>query len=286
MTPLAKSTKMSPSLSYKRAKTMSYRFLIYEVKSSVARITLNRPRAGNVLNESLAQELRDVCNQVNQDTNVRVVVLSGAGNKAFCLGNELEHSFQKKVNKLKSLHRIQDFLARYSVASSIANINCPVIAAVNGDALGQGLELALACDLRISTTTSHFGFPYIASGLLPADGGTQRLPRLTNRGKSLELILSGDLIDSQGALRIGLVNKIVPPAKLAAEVDHVASKIKERAPFALRFAKEAINKGLDLTLEQGLRLEADLYFLLHTTQDRTEGITAFRNKRVPRFQGK
>jgi len=118
------------------------------------------------------------------------------------------------------------------------------------------------------------------------DGGTQRLPRLISKGKSLEMILTGDLIDAQEALRIGLVNKIVPSKELAAEVDQIAQKIREKAPIALRFAKEAVNKGLDLTLEQGLRLEADLYFLLHTTQDRTEGITAFRTKKAPRFQGK
>lgn len=266
-------------------KGMSYHFLIYKVKESTAYITLNRPQAGNVTNESLARELRDVCNQVNQDSLIRVVVLQGAGDKAFCLGSELELSFQNKVIKLPLAAKPDDLLLKYSAASSIAGISCPVIAAINGDALGHGLELALACDLRISVTTAHFGFPYIASGLIPMDGGTQRLPRLIGKGKSLEMILTSELIDAQEALRIGLVNKVVAPEKLAIEADQIAAKIKEKAPIALKYAKEAINKGLDLTLEQGLRLEADLYFLLHTTRDRTEGITAFRSKRTPRFHG-
>ncbi len=285
MTPSLKLTKMTPSLKgYSEA--MSYRFLIYEVKDSVACITLNRPRFGNVLNESLAAELRDACNQVNQNNNIRIAILTGTNSKDFCRGNDLEHSFHNKKLSLPALNQVPEIICKYSAASSIANINCPVIAAVNGDALGQGLELILGCDFRIATTTARFGFPYIASGLLPMDGGTQRLPRLIGRNKSLEMILSGDIIKAKEALRIGLVNKIVPPRKLAAEIDQIAQKIKERAPVALRFAKEAINQGLDLTLEQGLRLEADLYFLLHTTRDRTEGITAFRSKRKPKFTGK
>jgi len=265
---------------------MPYKFLIYEIKDSVAYITLNRPEAGNVINDTLARELKDVCDQINQDKLIRAVILRGAGDKAFCLGNELERSIQTKTVKLPLLTQAGDLISKYTVTPFIAAINCPVIAAINGDALGAGLELALVCDLRIAINTAHFGFPYVASGLMPMDGGTQRLPRLISKGKSLEMILTGDLINAQEALRIGLVNKIVPSKELAAEVDQIAQKIREKAPIALRFAKEAVNKGLDLTLEQGLRLEADLYFLLHTTQDRTEGITAFRTKKAPRFQGK
>ena len=167
----------------------------------------------------------------------------------------------------------------------VAGIEKPVIAAINGDALGQGLELALACDIRIASQKAHFGFPDVALGLIPSDGGTQRLPRIIGRGKALELILTAEIINAAEALEIGLVTKVVPAESLIAEVDALAKAIAGKAPISLRYIKEAINKGLDLTMEQGLRLEADLYFLLHTTGDRTEGIKAFQQKRPPEFKG-
>jgi enoyl-CoA hydratase/carnithine racemase len=161
-----------------------------------------------------------------------------------------------------------------------------VIAAINGDATGQGLELALACDIRVATEASHFGLPHIKKGLIPWDGGTQRLSRLVGSGKTLEMILTGEMIDAQEALRIGLVNKVVPREELMKAVTGLAQEMASKGPIALRYAKEAIHKGMDLTLEQGLRLEADLYLLLHTTKDRSEGIKAFREKKVPRFEGR
>jgi enoyl-CoA hydratase/carnithine racemase len=161
-----------------------------------------------------------------------------------------------------------------------------VIAAISGDVIGQGLELALACDLRIASETSHFGLPQIKTGHLPSDGGTQRLSRLVGRGKGLEMILTGEIIDAQEALRIGLVNKVVPKKDLMEVTMKMAQEMASRGPIALRYIKEAIYKGMDMTLEQGLRLEADLYLILHTTKDRTEGIQAFRGKRKPKFEGK
>jgi enoyl-CoA hydratase len=247
-------------------KSMPYSTVIYARKDHVAYLTLNRPEAANRLNLELAQELEDACRRANQDDDVYVVVLSGAGD-VFCGGGEEKG-------------------AVYSVASAVASIEKPVIAAINGDALGQGLELALSCDIRLAADKAKFGFPQLTQGLIPADGGTQRLARLVGRGKALELILAAETVTAQEALEIGLVNRVVGGAKLSDEAGALAESIAEKGPIALRFIKEAVNKGLDLTLEQGLRLEGDLYFLLHTTADRAEGITAFLKKKPPKFKNK
>jgi enoyl-CoA hydratase/carnithine racemase len=175
---------------------------------------------------------------------------------------------------------------RRSLAAPIAELDVPTVAAIQGDAVGQGLELVLACDVRVAAETAHFGFPEIKKGLIPQDGGTQRLARLVGRGKATEMILTGEVIDAQEALRIGLLNKVVPSESLTAVALKMAQEIGSKAPIALRYTKEAIYKGMDMTLEQGLRLEADLYLLLHTTRDRTEGIKAFQEKKPLRFEGR
>jgi len=247
---------------------MLYATIIYTEKDHVAHITLNRPTVNNIINQQLAQELEDACRGINQDTNIYVVIITGAGDRVFCSGIEPEET------------------SKYSPATAIASIDQPVIAAINGDALGQGLELALSCDIRFAAKGSKFGFPQITKGLIPMDGGTQRLPRIIGKGKALELILTAETIDAEAALKIGLVNKVVAQEKLASEVEALAKTIVSKGPIALKYAKEAVNKGLDLTLEQGLHLEADLYFILHTTADRTEGIKAFLEKRPPKFQGR
>jgi enoyl-CoA hydratase len=241
--------------------------VIYTRKGHLAHITLNRPRAANAINRPLAQELEEICARINQDDGIYVVIITGAGD-TFCAGGDLE------------------LASPYRPAEAIAGINSPVIAAINGDALGQGLELALSCDIRLASNKARFGLPQVARGLIPVDGGTQRLPRIVGRGKALEMLLTADTIAAGEALEIGLVSRIVPPAELAGEVEALAETIAAKGPLALKYLKEAVNKGLDMTLEQGLRLEADLYFLLHTTADRTEGIEAFRVKRPPEFKGK
>jgi enoyl-CoA hydratase/carnithine racemase len=246
---------------------MAYSTIIYTVKDHIATITLNRPRAGNRLNLEMAQELDDACRLINQDDAIYVAILTGAGDKAFCKGSQPEKSV-------------------YRAASTVAAIEKPVVAAINGDALGPGLEMALSCDIRLSSDKAGFGFPGLAKGLIPSDGGSQRLPRIVGRGKALELILTAEVITAREALEIGLVGKIVPLKELMPEAGALAGTIAAKGPVALRFIKEAVNKGLDLTLEQGLRLEADLYFLIHTTKDRTEGIKAFLEKRKPDFKGK
>ena len=242
---------------------MSDSIIIYKKEGNVAFITLNRPDADNVINQQLSQEMEEACARVNQDDDIHVVVITGAGDRAFCTGADV----------------------RARVATSIAGIDRPVIAAVNGDALGEGLEIALSCDIRLASDTAKFGLPQLAAGTIPADGGTQRLPRLIGRGKAMELILTAGVINAQEAFEIGLVSRVIPQKELASEADALAKKMATQAPISLRYVKEAVNKGLDMTLEQGLRLEGDLYFLIHTTDDRTEGIKSFLEKRAPEFKG-
>jgi enoyl-CoA hydratase/carnithine racemase len=172
-----------------------------------------------------------------------------------------------------------------SVADTIDSFVCPVIAAINGRATGLGLEMALACDMRMCSHNAQLGMPQVSHGEMPWDGGTQRLSRLVGKGKALEMILLGESIDAGEAYRIGLVHKVFTPSQLMDAVQEIAGKIARQSPVSLAYAKEAIKKGMDLTLDQGLRLEADLYYLLHTTRDRVEGISAFRQKRRPKFKG-
>ena len=260
---------------------MAYSTILFQKTDHIARITLNRPSAGNVINLQMAQELESACEEASQDDDVRVVVISGAGH-VFCAGSELERSF-RRGRKQRATREIR---GPFCVSPAVAAIDKPVIAAINGDALGQGLELALACDIRYAVSTARLGFPNVALGILPMDGGTQRLPRIIGKGKALELILGAEIVTAAEAEQIGLVSKVVPGSGLAAEVDTLAKSMAGKAPVAMRYIKEAVNKGLDLTLDQGLRLEADLYFLIHTTADRTEGIKAFLEKRPPDFKGR
>jgi len=257
---------------------MSYETLIYEKTEGVGIITINRPAANNAINMRLAEELTAICANINRDEEMRVVIITGAGEKAFSVGVDL--------NELSVMTRDEQGARLLSVAGPVAGLTSPVIAAINGDALGQGLELALACDLRIAVETARFALPHLASGLIPWDGATQRLPRLVGKSKAMEMLLTGGYVDAIEAYQIGLVSKVVEQEELIPMVTEMGQAMAAKASLALRYAKEAIHKGLDLTLEQGLRLEADLYFLLHTTEDRTEGIRAFLGKRPPQFKGK
>ena len=257
---------------------MSYETLTLQMKDHTAIINIHSLDNDHTRITQLSVELNNLCEELNTDEKTRVVILTGADEKSFSMGTDILQS--------ASIANNRDSIQLYSIAEAIARLDCPVIAAINGDAIGLGLELALSCDLRIAVETSNFGLPHITIGLIPWDGGTQRLSRLVGKGKATEMIITGEIIETQEALRIGLVNKVVSSDKLMTETMEIASKMASSAPIALKHVKEAIYKGLDLTLEQGLRLEGDLYFLLHTTNDRTEGITAFREKRTPKFEGK
>ncbi|OGO39533.1 MAG: hypothetical protein A2147_04305 [Chloroflexi bacterium RBG_16_57_8] len=265
---------------------MPEKTVLCDVSEHVALVTLNRSRNGNVVDQALARDLLDTCLEINQDDDVYVAVITGAGEKAFCSGSQLDRLVQQGRSLGDAIDRLGDADVRYEVAAGVAAIEKPVIAAINGDALGQGLELALSCDIRIAAQTARLGFPQTTSGLMPMDGGTQRLPRLIGKGKALELILGGETISAEEAMIIGLVSQVVPQKDAIETAMALARNMATKAPIAMRYVKEAVNKGMDLTLDQGIRLEADLYFLIHTTADRTEGVRAFQEKRKPGFEGK
>ena len=226
----------------------------------------------------LSGDLRDLCENLTFAPDIRVVVLTGADENSFSIEPGISPSDSEKGEDPET--------GIWSLTEPITKLDLPVIAAINGDAMGQGLELALACDIRVASEAARFALTHIKSGLMPGDGGTQRLSRLIGKGKAIEMILTGDRMDAQEALQLGLVNRVVPSEKLEETAMQMAREMASKGPLAMRYTKEAINKGIDMTLEQGLRLEADLYLLLHTTQDRVEGIQTFRKKGVARFEGK
>jgi enoyl-CoA hydratase/carnithine racemase len=209
------------------------------------------------------------------DPGVRVVVLADADGRAFCIGPDAGGPGREEGGGLPG-----------SLAGPVAGIDIPVIAAITGEATGQGLEMALACDMRIAATTSRFAIAHLEKGLIPSDGGTQRLARLVGRGKAMEMLLTAQRLDAREALRIGLIQRIAAPTEVVMAAAAMARAIAANAPVALRYAKEAIRTGLEMTLAQGLHLEADLYCLLQTTRDRTEGIRAFQERRTPKFEGR
>lgn len=244
---------------------MGYLMLSWKKQDHILVIQMRRAGKKAEL-QRLAGEFADLCAEIKQDEGARVIVLCGAEEDSFRMEADSPSSFA-------------------SLTEPVAAIDQPVLAAIRGDAVGLGLELALACDLRVATETSRFSLPHIQKGLIPREGGTQRLSRLVGKAKALEMILTGESIDAGEAYRIGLVNKVAPPGELMPVVMEMAQGVAAKGPIALQYVKEAVSQGMDLTLAQGLRLEADLYFLLHTTKDRRRGITAFRQKKAPRFEG-
>ena len=228
----------------------------------------------------MAEELSTFCQAAEEDEGIELVVLTGSGN-TFCTG--LEYTVEKKGSE--AAQEIQAQFGELRCVEVLAAITKPTLAVLNGDAIGVGLELALACDLRLTVEGSSFGLPQVTEGLTPFGGGTQRLPRVVGQAKALEFILTGESIDATEAQRIGLISFVVPTALFTTRVDEVVQNLLEKGPIALRLGKEAVHKAMDLTLDQGLRLEEDLYALLQTTQDRAEGIQAFLNKKKPTFTG-
>ena len=260
---------------------MAYETILFERRDGIGYVTINRPDKLNALSRKVLDELDDCFHAIQGDEEVRVVILTGAGEKAFVAGADL--------NELATLAPLEgrDFSRRgQGTLDLIENLGKPVIAAVNGYALGGGCELAMACALRLASENARFGQPEVKLGIIPGYAGTQRLARLVGKGRALEMILSGEPIGAQEAYRIGLVNQVVPAAELAAAAETLARKIAANAPLAIKFALEAVNRGLEMTREQGQFLEAVLFGLCCTTADMKEGTRAFLEKRPPKFTGK
>jgi enoyl-CoA hydratase len=259
---------------------MAYEAIRYELADGIATVTLNRPAVHNAMNERMREELTACFGELARSEDARVVVVTGTGERAFSAGADIREFVAPQVPV-----RFRDGRRRVDFRAAMDRCPQPIIAAIRGFALGGGLELALACDIRIAGEDSQLGLTEVNLAIIPGGGGTQRLPRLVGRGKALEMILTGARIDAHEALRIGLVERVGPATDVLSSAQALARTLAEKAPVALRYAKEAVVKGLGLPLEDGLRLENDLATLLRTTDDRIEGAKAFLEKRKPRFTG-
>jgi len=252
-----------------------------EIKDGLGVVTINRPSVLNALDRAVLEELRTVLRGLAQTESVHAVILTGAGEKAFVAGADIGEMLALTPMEMKEFSRLgQD------VTSLLQTMPKPTIAAINGYALGGGCELALACDIRIASEEAQLGLPEVSLGIFPGFGGTQRLPRLVGRGKAAELIFTGERIDANEALRIGLVNHVVPSDRLLDEAKKVAGLILARAPLAVRHAKEALNRADETALHEGLHFEREAFALMASTKDRQEGMRAFVEKRKPVFTGK
>ena len=260
---------------------MSYHTLLFDIRDAIAFITINRPDKLNALNDQVVNELADAAERVATEDAIRGVLLTGAGQKAFVAGADIadlakQGPFDGKARALRG----QAMLRRFETCGK------PVVAAINGFALGGGCELAMACHIRIASESAKFGQPEVKLGIAPGYGGTQRLPRIVGKGNALRLILTGDMIDAKEAHRIGLVTQVVPAAELLATAEQTLRGILAMGPLAVRLAIEAVDQGLEMSLDEGLLLEANHFGLLAATEDMKEGLTAFLEKRAPRFQGR
>ena len=255
--------------------------VLYEKKDGIAYVTLNRPKVLNALNKATWQDLRTAFEDARDDATVRGVILTGAGDKAFIAGADIS-----ELATVSAVQAEQSSTYGQEVLNLVENLGKPVIAAINGFALGGGCETAMACTIRLATENAKFGQPEVKLGVLPGGGGTQRLPRLVGKGRALQLILSGEMISASEAYRIGLVNEVVPGAELIARAEALLQKIFSNAPLAIKYSLEAVNKGLETSQAEGLALEASFFGLCAGTEDKREGTRAFLEKRAPQFQGR
>src|SRR6476469_1719658 len=252
-----------------------------EKKNAIAYVTIDRPKVLNALNMATMQELWQVFSDLKDDKQVRVVILTGSGEKAFVAGADINELAKNSPVEAKAYtHKGQATL------DLIENLGKPVIACMNGFALGGGCEIAMACTLRLASDNAKLGQPEVKLGIIPGYGGTQRLPRLVGKGLAMQLVLAGEMITAQEAHRIGLVNEVTAPADLMPRAEAIAQKIIANAPLAVQYAMEAVNKGLEMTLAEGLYLEATLFGVCCATEDKKEGTTAFLEKRAAQFKGR
>jgi enoyl-CoA hydratase/carnithine racemase len=261
--------------------TSTFEQIVYEKRSAIAYITLNRPKVLNALNQATFSELGMAFENARADSAVLGVILTGAGDKAFIAGADISELARVTAVEAREFTRHGQ-----TVLDLIENLGKPVIAAVNGFALGGGCETAMACTIRIATEDAKFGQPEVKLGVIPGAGGTQRLPRLVGKGLALQLILSGGTISAQEAYRIGLVNEIVPRVELIARAEAILKQINSNAPLAVKFSIEAVNRGSETSQTEGLVIESALFAICAGTEDKKEGISAFLEKRAAKFQGR
>ncbi len=258
----------------------SYETLLFEQRDRVGIITINRPDKRNALNIKTREEGAALLDELRNDESVGVVVITGAGDKAFIAGADIAEF----AGRTASMQR--DVMTGPSLFTALDTFPKPIIAMINGYCLGGGCELALACDIRIASESASFGQPEINLGIIPGGGGTQRLTRLVGEGKAMELILTGEIIDARTAFSIGLVNHVVPADQLQSKTLEIANRISEKGPISVRLAKEAVKLASRSNLDEGLRREVDLFALCFSTEDKDEGVQAFLEKRKPAFKGK
>ena len=260
---------------------MTYQTLLFEIKDGIAFVTINRPDKLNALNDQVMLELSSAVDRITTEAEIKGAILTGAGPKSFVAGADIgDLARQGPFDGKARAQRGQAVLRRLETCGK------PVIAAINGFALGGGCELAMACHMRIAGENAKFGQPEVKLGIAPGYGGTQRLPRIVGKGVALQLILTGEMIDAPEAYRIGLVNKVVPSGDVLAESEKMMRGILAMGPLAVRLALEAVDQGLEMTLDEGLLLEANHFGLLAATADMKEGTTAFLEKRAAKFQGR
>ena len=255
--------------------------VLYEKKGAVAYITLNRPKVLNALNQRTWEDLRSAFEDARDDAEIRGIIVTGAGDKAFAAGADIS-----ELAKATAVEAEKSSSYGQQVLNLVESLGKPVIAAVNGFALGGGCETAMACTIRVASENAKFGVPEVTLGLIPGCGGTQRLPRLVGKGRALQLILSGGMIGADEAYRIGLVNEVVPAADLISRAEAILKPILANAPLSVKFALEAVNNGLNTTVTEGLALEASYFGLCAGTEDKKEGTEAFLQKRKAQFQGR
>jgi enoyl-CoA hydratase len=260
---------------------MTFENILLEKKNSIAYVTVNRPKVLNALNMATMEELRAAFHDIKSDAGTRVTILTGSGEKAFIAGADIgELAVQDAVAGKEYTHRGQ------SVLSLIENLGKPVIACINGFALGGGCEIAMACTMRLASDNAKLGQPEVKLGIMAGLGGSQRLPRLVGKGIAMQLLTTGEMITAQEAYRIGLVNEVTAPAELIPRAEAIAQKIIANAPLAVQYTMEAVNKGMEMTLREGLYLEATLFGVACATEDKNEGTRAFLEKRPAQFMGK
>ncbi len=260
---------------------MAYQNILFEIKNKIAYLTLHRPEKMNALNWQTMQEVRQALSSVKDDGNVGGVILTGAGDKAFAAGADIgELAKQTPVGAKEFSLQSQEIL-RF-----IEHFPKPIIAAVNGFCLGGGSELALACHMRVASEKAKFGQPEVNLGIMCGNGGTQRLPRLIGKGRAIELLITGNMIDAQEAWRMGWVNHVTPPDQLMAKCEEILQTVFKKGPVAVKLTLEAVTHGLEIPLEAGVQLESNLFGMLFSTEDMKEGTKAFLEKRPASFQGK